>query len=147
MRSEGYGTRFVSVSVCLSVTTTTRNETMKQRYQLVLRYTGFIFKKGNFGITTVFKSYCVKSKWTSQYAGLPRPRPLALCILKAREVAMKGIYATNKGIKSPAFQLVVPHMRSSPRVCTLVLFVLLSIEINLTNGVFFAYMQYSTSLL
>ena len=48
MCSEGYGTWFVSVSVCLSVTTfsvTTLNETTKQRYQRVHRYTGFILKK------------------------------------------------------------------------------------------------------
>ena len=45
MRSEGYGiyyTWFVSLSVCLSVTATTRNDTTKERYQNVQRYTGLI---------------------------------------------------------------------------------------------------------
>ena len=32
-------------------------------------------------------------------------------------------------IKSPAHQLVVPHMRSSPRVCTLVLFIISACEL------------------
>ena len=74
MRSEGYGTWFVSVCVSVrsSVTTfsaTTRNDTTKQRYQWVHRYTGFIFKKAIFiYITTAFRSYGVKSKRKSQYA-------------------------------------------------------------------------------
>ena len=75
--------------------------------------------------------------------GLPRPRPLALCILKAQEVTTKGMYrlshaiyycsypvpdsppatkrdTTSKEKKSPAHQLEVPRMRSSPRVCTFI---------------------------
>ena len=64
--SEGYSTLFVNcLSVCLYVPmfyATTRNEITKQRYQRVHRYTGFIFLKGNFHITTAFKSYAAKSK-------------------------------------------------------------------------------------
>ena len=42
-----------------------------------------------------------------------------LCELQAADT-------TSKGIKSPAYQLVVPLMRSSPMVCTLVLFIKLA---------------------
>ena len=76
--------------------------------------------------------------------GLPRPSPLALCILKAQEVTTKGVYrltllSTTVASPcqtlgelparvcaynySPTHQLAVPCMRSSPKVCTLVLFV------------------------
>ena len=78
--------------------------------------------------------------------GLPRAGPLARCILKAQEVTTKVVYRLPHGIStavaspcqtlrellagdhelthtnSPAHQLVVSRMRSSPRVCTLVLF-------------------------
>ena len=82
MRSEGYGTWFVSASVCPSVRLSVcyhvfcdcaqRNN--KTTIPWVHRYTDFIFKKGYFRITTAFKSYGVKSKSTSQLkisTGLP----------------------------------------------------------------------------
>ena len=77
MRSEGYSTWSVSLSVRLSVglsvttfSATTCNKAAKKRYQRVQCHTGLICR------STAFKSYGVKTKRTSQYAnehGLPRP--------------------------------------------------------------------------
>ena len=59
--------------------------TTKQRYQRVQHYTGFIFKKEDFRISTALKkSYGVKSKCMNKpiceiSTGLPRPGLLALC--------------------------------------------------------------------
>ena len=59
MRSKGYGTWSVSLSVCLSVCynvfATTRNETTKQRYQKFSKF-------GDLRISTAFESYGVKTK-------------------------------------------------------------------------------------
>ena len=81
---EIYPPCVVRPSVCLSVTTfsaTTRNETTKQRYQRVHRYT---------------YNCCVQKLWQvnkpiCKLAQAP-PRPLALCILKAQGVTTKGMY-------------------------------------------------------
>ena len=59
MRREGYGTWFVSVFVRSSVTTTTRNETTKLRHQQ-LHWPHC--KKGDFDVTSAFKSYGVKGR-------------------------------------------------------------------------------------
>ena len=76
MRSEGYSTWSVSLSVCLSVrlsvttfSATTRNKAAKKRYQRVQCHTAMIFKMAIFvKVYTAFKSYGVKTKRTSQYA-------------------------------------------------------------------------------
>ena len=75
MRSEGYGTWFVSECVCVCVCVCVcpfvcyhaqrDNETaIPTGSSLHLLH----FKKGDFRITTVFRSYGVKSKLTSQHA-------------------------------------------------------------------------------
>ena len=54
MHSEGYGTWFVGVC-----SVTTHNETTKEQYQKLQRYTGLYLKLENFA---AFKSYDVKTK-------------------------------------------------------------------------------------
>ena len=64
-------------------------------------------------------------------AGLPRLGPLALCFLKAQRRAwidFRELLAWRPWVthtKSQALSLVVPHMRSSPRLCTSVVFIIL----------------------
>ena len=63
MRSEGYSSCFVILSVCLSVTTfsaATSNKTANKRYEWVECHTGFIFKIVFFGKNAAFESYGVK---------------------------------------------------------------------------------------
>ena len=78
-------------------------------------------KFGDVRKSTAFKSYGVKPSQKAimqMNTGLPRPHPIALCILKAQEVATKGVYRN-----APRAHLPVPCMHSWPRVCTLVLFI------------------------
>ena len=98
-RSEGYGSRSVCLSVCLSLLTTfsatTRNKPAKKRQQQVQRYTGFILKMAMF--VKLLRSRVMAWKPSEQAnmlisTGLPRPGPLALCILKAQKVTTKGVY-------------------------------------------------------
>ena len=59
MRSEGYGTWFVSVSVCLSfclsVTMFSANETTKERYKKVQHYTGLFLN-----LAILLKAMCLR---------------------------------------------------------------------------------------
>ena len=57
MRSEGYSTNLVCMSVA-KFSATGRHKTTKKLCQQVLFYTGLILKR----ITTAFKSYGVKTK-------------------------------------------------------------------------------------
>ena len=99
MRSEGYSTWSVCPSVCLSITTfsaTTCSKPAKKQQQLVQRYTDLFLNM------TIFSNYCALKLWRekpSERANmvistglLPRPGPLALCILNAHEVTTKGVY-------------------------------------------------------
>ena len=87
MRSEGYGTWFVSVSVCLSVCYHIFCDYAQRDNKTAIpmgSYTGFILK------WWFSYSYYVQKLWREQAnmqisTGLPRPRPLTLCILKAKE--------------------------------------------------------------
>ena len=80
MRSEGYSTWSVNLSVCLSVCYYIFYHYAQQGGQKAIP-TGSVphwldFKNGDFRKSTAFKSYGVKTKRTSQYAnehGLPRP--------------------------------------------------------------------------
>ena len=80
MHSKGYGAWFVSVSVCLSVTTfsaTTRKKSAK--LQRVQSYTGLIVKKAIF-IKKILHSKVMVQRPSGQanMLGLPRPGPIAL---------------------------------------------------------------------
>ena len=93
MRSEGLvlGLSF-RPSVCLSVTTfspSTRNKTAKKQYQLVHCHTGFISKMAILVKRLRSKVMAANMQIST---GSPRPRLLALCILKAQEVTTKGMY-------------------------------------------------------
>ena len=72
MRSEGYGTWFVGVSVCLSVCYHVFCDYAQGDKKTAIPTGSSVqwlhFKKGDFRITTAFKSYGLKSKSTSQYA-------------------------------------------------------------------------------
>ena len=71
MRSEGYGTWFVSVCVCLSVRLLPRFQRLRATTQRNSDTNGFIAKLASFcdfRITTAFRSYGVKSKRKSQFA-------------------------------------------------------------------------------
>ena len=101
-------------------------------------------KKGDFRITAEFKSYGVKSnKPICKLAQAYLDRVCVSCRQKKSQrracidsrmlstttpspcQTLRELLAdtTSKGIQSPAHQLVLPRMRSSPRVCTLVLFI------------------------
>ena len=73
MRSEGYGSWFVSLSVCLCVcvcvcvdaySATTGHEVANERYQRLQNYANLL---GDFPETTAFERYAVK---TSQKANM-----------------------------------------------------------------------------
>ena len=76
-------------SVCLSVTkfsATTHNKPAKKRHQRVQRYTGFMFKMAIFVKLLCSKVMAWKPSEQANMlisTGLPRPGPLALCILSA----------------------------------------------------------------
>ena len=58
----------------------------KKRHQRGSALHWLYFKNGDFRESATFRSYGVKTKCTSQLqisTGLPRPGPLALCVLKA----------------------------------------------------------------
>ena len=92
MRSEGYSSCFVILSVCLSVTTfsaTTSNKTTNKRYEWVQCHTDFILKIAFFCKNAAFEGYGVKQSEEANMqirTGLPRP---ALHTLEALEVAMQ----------------------------------------------------------
>ena len=91
MRSEGYGTWFVSVCVCVCpfVCYHVFSDYAQRHNETAIPTDSSLnwlhFKKGDFRITTAFKSYGVKSKRKSHYANeylltaVLLQRPLAWC--------------------------------------------------------------------
>ena len=72
MRSEGYSSCFVILSVCLSVTTfsaATSNKTANKQYEWVQCHTDFIFKKVFFckNAAFVWNAVCNKNKILISY--------------------------------------------------------------------------------
>ena len=126
MRSEGYGS-------CVSVPPRDNKITIHWLH----------FKKGDFRITAAFKSYGVKqvNKPIRKLAQAYLDRVRSLCVSCKHKKSQRRACidsrmlsttipspcqratSASKGTQSPAHQLVLPRMRSSPRVCTLVLFI------------------------
>ena len=118
MRSEGYGSCLVCLSVCLSVCQSVSQSVSSLRYISLLEpsitpqtipsiqsrikvetYVGFSLKLLRSGITA----------WNTSNrlirTGLPRAGPLALCILKAQEVTTKSVYRLLHAIFTAHFRL------------------------------------------
>ena len=101
MRSEGYSSRSVCVSVCLFVydySRTTGYEAAYERYQPLQCYKGT--KCGDFAEKTAFERYGVKTSEKANSTGLPRPR-LARSAHRGRVKLLRGYVSKSTAALNP----------------------------------------------
>ena len=159
MRREGYSSWFVCLGVCRRLFWHYRRRGGLLAIAAASELREPEKYRGDYPETTAFERYAVKSPICIIALDLLRPDPLVLCTYrrfkktqrracidsrilstavaspcKTLRELLAGETASKRILNSPAHQLAVPRMRSSRRVCTSVLFIIVDFIITTRWG-------------